>query len=77
MALHAVIDTNVFLAFYAYTKDDVEQLRIVSELIKSGKLVLYLPEQVVVNFTVIGRSSWRSQSKLSAAAYRLQVCLDI
>lgn len=50
MAIHAVIDTNVFLAFYAYTKDDVEQLRIVSELVKSGKLVLYLPEQVVREF---------------------------
>lgn len=49
-AKHIFIDTNVFLAFYAYTKDDVEALKIVSELAKAKKLILHVPDQVVYEF---------------------------
>ncbi|GAA4214354.1 hypothetical protein GCM10022253_06850 [Sphingomonas endophytica] len=49
-AEHIFIDTNVFLAFYAYTKDDVEALKIVSELAKAKKLILHVPDQVVYEF---------------------------
>lgn len=49
-AIHIFIDTNVFLAFYAYTKDDVEALKIVSELAKAKKLILHVPDQVIFEF---------------------------
>jgi len=44
--LHLFIDTNVFLSFYAFTNDDVEQLRKLTKLIQKKKLVLYITEQV-------------------------------
>jgi hypothetical protein len=40
--LHVFIDTNVLLSFYAFTNDDLEQLKKLSGLIKSGDLALYL-----------------------------------
>lgn len=45
--LHTFIDTNVFLSLYAYTDDNIEELKKVIELIKSKELKLYIP--VVVN----------------------------
>jgi predicted nucleic acid-binding protein len=44
--LHLFIDTNAFLSFFAYTKDDVEELRKLTSLIRTGQLKLYLTEQV-------------------------------
>ena len=44
--LHLFIDTNIFLSFYAYTNDDVEELRKLISLIKTNQLKLYLTEQV-------------------------------
>src|SRR5713226_1417388 len=44
--LHSFIDTNAFLSFFAYTKDDVEELRKLTSLIKTQQLKLYLTEQV-------------------------------
>ena len=37
-AISVFIDTNVFLAFHHYTKDDIEQLKIVLELTNTNKL---------------------------------------
>jgi predicted nucleic acid-binding protein len=44
--LHLFIDTNVFLSFFAYTKDDVEELRKLASLIKTEQLKLYMTEQI-------------------------------
>jgi hypothetical protein len=44
--LYLFIDTNIFLSFYAYTSDDVEELRKLSSLIKTGQLKLFMTEQV-------------------------------
>ena len=48
--LSVFIDTNVFLAFHHYTKDDIEQLKIVLELINSKKLTLYVTAQVISEY---------------------------
>jgi predicted nucleic acid-binding protein len=48
--LYLFIDTNIFLSFYAYTSDDVEELRKLSSLIKTGQLKLFLTEQVKDEF---------------------------
>lgn len=45
--LHTFIDTNVFLSLYAYTDDNIEELKKIIELIKNNELKLYIP--VVVN----------------------------
>jgi predicted nucleic acid-binding protein len=44
--LHLFIDTSAFLSFFAYTKDDVEELKKLASLIKTGQVGLYLTEQV-------------------------------
>src|ERR1044071_1442481 len=44
--LHLFIDTNVFLSVFAYTKDDVEELAKLAELIKTRQIALYLTEHV-------------------------------
>jgi predicted nucleic acid-binding protein len=44
--IHLFIDTNAFLSFFAYTKDDVEQLKKLASLIKAEQLKLYFTEQV-------------------------------
>src|ERR1019366_701494 len=44
--IHLFIDTNAFLSFFAYTKDDVEELKKLASLIKTKQLKLYLTEQV-------------------------------
>lgn len=48
--LHVFIDTNVFLNFFAYTGDDIEQLKNLVGSIKSGDMKLYLPRHVVAEF---------------------------
>ncbi len=48
--LHLFIDTNILLSFYAYTNDDVEELRKLISLIKTKQLKLYLTEQVKDEF---------------------------
>ena len=48
--LYLFIDTNSFLSFYAYTNDDVEELRKLSSLIKTGQLTLFLTEQIKDEF---------------------------
>src|SRR5215813_5815888 len=49
--LHLFVDTNVLLSFFAYTKDDLEQLRKLIGLIKSNSLVLYATSQVRDEFS--------------------------
>lgn len=44
------IDTNVFLAFFHYSTDDLEELKKLAVLLKEKRLRLLLPEQVVVEF---------------------------
>lgn len=48
--LHVFIDTNIFLSFFAYTNDDIEELKKLIGLIKNEKIVLYLTEQVCREF---------------------------
>lgn len=45
--IHLFIDTNIFLSFYAYSKDNLEELKKVVSLIKTGQLKLYIPQQVI------------------------------
>lgn len=65
-ALHIFIDTNVLLAFYHYTSDDAEQLKIIAKLAKKNELVLYLTEQVVDEF------KRNRENKLAAAIKDLE-----
>lgn len=44
--LHVFIDTNIWLSFYAYNKDDLEELRKLIALRKKGKLILYANTQL-------------------------------
>ena len=47
---HLFIDTNVLLSFLHFTSDDLEEIRKLSALIKSGAITLLLPEQVKDEF---------------------------
>lgn len=40
------IDTNIFLSFYHYSSEDLEELKKLGVLISQGRAELYLPEQV-------------------------------
>jgi hypothetical protein len=44
------IDTNIYLTFYHFTNDDLEELKKLLAAIKSKKIVVYLPEQVEIEF---------------------------
>ena len=44
------IDTNAFLNFFAFSPDDVEELKKLKAFIASGDLVLHLPQQVIAEF---------------------------
>lgn len=50
MAIHLFIDTNVYLKFYHYSSDDLEELNKLQVLLDNNKLELYLPEQVINEF---------------------------
>ena len=50
MAIHLFIDTNVYLKFYHYSNDDLEELNKLQVLLDNEKLELYLPEQVMNEF---------------------------
>jgi len=45
------IDTNIFLGFYHLSSEDLEELRKLSVLMRQGKITLYLPKQVVDEFS--------------------------
>jgi predicted nucleic acid-binding protein len=48
---HLFIDTNVLLNFFAYSKNDLEQLDKLVQLIHAKTIRLYLTEQVVNEFS--------------------------
>lgn len=48
--LHVFIDTNVWLSFYSFTNDDLEQLRKLVALIKAYHLKLYIDQQLADEF---------------------------
>lgn len=48
--LYLFIDTNIFLDFFHYSDDDLEELRKLFNLMKEEKVTLYLPEQVKHEF---------------------------
>ena len=57
--IHLFIDTNVLLSFYAFTNDDLEELKKITALVKNDKLTLYFNKVVRSEF-------WRNrESKLA------------
>ena len=42
--MYLFIDTNIFLSFYHFTKEDLEELKKLGVLLKQKKVILYLPE---------------------------------
>lgn len=62
--MNLFIDTNVFLSFYHYTSDDLEQLRKLKVLIENGDVTLFLPTQVRDEFR-------RNREKKISEAIRL------
>ena len=48
--MHVFIDTNVFLSFFHYSSDELEELRKLIVLLENDKIVLWLPEQVQDEF---------------------------
>ena len=48
--MYLFIDTNVFLSFLHYPKDDLEELRKLEVVLRNGRLNLLLPEQVIIEF---------------------------
>jgi hypothetical protein len=50
MAIHFFIDTNIYLKFYHYSNDDLEELNKLLVLLDNNKVELYLPEQVINEF---------------------------
>lgn len=50
MALNLFIDTNIFLAFYHFSSEDLEELRKLEALITGNQICLFLPAQVKDEF---------------------------
>jgi predicted nucleic acid-binding protein len=48
--LHTFVDTNVFLSLYAYTDDNIEELRKLLQLLKTEQLKLYVTTVVNQEF---------------------------
>jgi len=48
--LNLFIDTCIFLSFYHFSKDDLEELKKLKLFIDKGKVILVLPEQVINEF---------------------------
>lgn len=48
--MNIFIDTNIFLSFYHFTNEDLEELKKLGVLLEQGKVKLYLPEQVIQEF---------------------------
>lgn len=54
------LDANVYLGFYAYSSDDLDQLRNLTDLVKKKRVKLLLPEQTKHEF---GRNRERKIAK--------------
>lgn len=50
MAIQLFIDTNIYLKFYHFSNDDLEELNKLLVLLDNDKLELYVPEQVKNEF---------------------------
>ncbi len=48
--MNIFIDTNIYLSFYTFTKDDLEELNKLVVLMKNKEVCLLLPEQVILEF---------------------------
>lgn len=48
--MNVFIDTNIYLTFYHLTNDDLEELRKVFALLRTSKIKVWLPEQVIDEF---------------------------
>lgn len=48
--LNLFVDTNVFLSFFAFSKDDIEELRKVTALVKTKQIKIYVTDQLVREF---------------------------
>lgn len=48
--MNLIIDTNTLLSFYHFSSDDLEELKKLAGLLREGKLRLFLPEQVQIEF---------------------------
>lgn len=60
------IDTNIFLSFYHFTKDDLEELDKLVVLLENKEIRLFLPKQVEEEF-------WRNrEAKIADALKRLR-----
>lgn len=49
--MNLFIDTNIYLAFYHFTSDDLEELRKLAVLVRERQVTLLLPSQVIDEFT--------------------------
>jgi PIN domain len=45
--MHAFIDTNIFLLFYQYSEDDLDELDKFRILLRKKEITLWLPQQVI------------------------------
>ncbi|WP_108397815.1 PIN domain-containing protein [Devosia submarina] len=50
MPLNLFIDTNVFLNFFHFSGEDLEELKKLTVLIDEGEIALWLPKQVCDEF---------------------------
>jgi hypothetical protein len=48
--MNLFIDTNIYLTFYHFTNDDLEELKKLLTAIKGKKIKLFLPEQIINEF---------------------------
>lgn len=48
--MNLFIDTNIYLTFYHFTNDDLEELKKLIVAIQGNKLSVYLPDQVIKEF---------------------------
>lgn len=67
-AKHVFIDTNVLLSFYHYSGDDLEELKKLVVLLEQKKVKLYLPSQVLIEFSQLGSFFREFQTK--------QICIS-
>lgn len=68
---HVFLDTSTLLSFYAFTNDDIDQLRNVKKSIEDGRLKLHLTQQVVDEF------SRNRESKISEALENFRKQSDV
>ena len=61
--MHLFIDSNIYLDFYRYSKDDLEELKKLIVLIEEGALTLYIPQIVI-------QEVWRNREKTLSDALR-------